>query len=128
MNNLKNLLYAALLLAFAITGQAQEIKRTELQRHDLETPGIEAVQVSIEFGHGTEFGKHFHHGEEIIYVLEGTFEYEVEGSEPVILKAGEVLFVPAGVNHSAKNIGKGKAVELATYVVEKGKPLVVMKK
>jgi len=72
--------------------------------------------------------KHSHPGEEIIYVLEGTFEYEVEGKPPVTLKAGGVLFIPAGTNHSAKNVGSGTAAELATYIVEKGKPLVVLAK
>jgi quercetin dioxygenase-like cupin family protein len=38
------------------------------------------------------------------------------------------LFIPAGTVHSAKNIGAGEARELATYIVEKGKPLVVLKK
>ncbi|MNY72602.1 Cupin domain protein [compost metagenome] len=71
---------------------------------------------------------HSHPGEEIIYVLEGTFEYQIEGEKPVVLKAGEVLFIPAGKNHSAKNIGKVKASELATYIVRKDKPLLVMKK
>ena len=42
------------------------------------------------------------------------------------LKAGEVLFIPAGTIHAAKNIGSGNAAELATYIVEKGKPLVVL--
>jgi quercetin dioxygenase-like cupin family protein len=44
------------------------------------------------------------------------------------LKAGDVLFIPAGVNHGAKNVGSGKGAELATYIVEKGKPLVVLAK
>jgi quercetin dioxygenase-like cupin family protein len=44
----------------------------------------------------------------------------------VTLKAGEVLFISAGINHSAKNVGKGNAKELATYTVEKGKPLIVL--
>jgi quercetin dioxygenase-like cupin family protein len=43
----------------------------------------------------------------------------------VTLHAGEVLFVPAGAIHAAKNVGGSNAAELATYVVEKGKPLVV---
>jgi len=42
----------------------------------------------------------------------------------VTLKPGEVLFIPAGTVHAAKNVGSRKAAELATYVVEKGKPLV----
>ena len=103
------------------------IKRTELQRYDLSIPGREAVQVRIDFAEGAAFGKHTHHGEEIIYVIEGLLQYEVEGKPAVTLKAGEVLFVPAGKVHAARNVGKGNAAELATYVVEKGKPIVVNK-
>jgi quercetin dioxygenase-like cupin family protein len=46
----------------------------------------------------------------------------VEGKPPVTLKAGDVLFIPAGTIHAAKNVGSGNAAELATYVLEKGKP------
>jgi quercetin dioxygenase-like cupin family protein len=77
-------------------------------------------------GPGASFGRHTHPGEEVIYVLEGTFEYDVEGRAPVTLKAGEVLFIPAGTIHAAKNVGAGTATEIATYIVEKGKPLVVL--
>jgi quercetin dioxygenase-like cupin family protein len=104
------------------------IKRTELQRSDLSTPGREVIQSRIDFAPGMAFGKHSHPGEEIIYVLEGQLEYQVDGKPPVALRAGEVLFIPAGTVHSAKNVGQGKGVELATYVVEKGKPLVVLVK
>jgi quercetin dioxygenase-like cupin family protein len=41
----------------------------------------------------------------------------------VTLKEGDVLFVPKGVIHAARNVGSGAAAELATYVVEKGKQL-----
>ena len=100
--------------------QQPGIKRTDLQRHDLSVPGREVVQVRVDFAPGVAFPKHRHPGEEIIYVLEGSLEYEVEGKPPVTLKAGEVLFIPAGTIHAAKNVGSGNAAELATYVVEKG--------
>ena len=100
------------------------IKRTDLQRHDLGVPGREVVQVRVDFDPGVAFGKHRHPGEEIIYVLEGSLEYEVEGKPSITLKAGGVLFIPAGTIHAAKNVGSGNAAELGTYVVEKGKPLV----
>nr|WP_315221273.1 cupin domain-containing protein [uncultured Flavobacterium sp.] len=100
------------------------VSRTELQRHDMSTPATEMVQARIDFESGTSFGNHKHPGEEIIYVIEGTFEYQIEGKQPVTLKAGEVLFIPAGTIHSAKNVGSGKASELATYIVKKGEPLV----
>jgi quercetin dioxygenase-like cupin family protein len=105
--------------------QQTGIRRTELVRHDLSAPGREAVQVRVDFDPGAAFGKHSHPGEEIAYVMEGTLEYQVEGKPPVTLKAGEVLFIPAGTIHAAKNVGKGNGTELATYIVEKGKPLVV---
>ena len=34
--------------------------------------------------------------------------------------------VPAETVHAVKNVGTGNAAELATYVVEKGKPLIVL--
>src|SRR5690349_3932730 len=72
------------------------VKRTDLQKHDINVPGHEAVQATIDFEKGSAFGKHTHPGEEVIYVLAGKVQYEVEGQKPVVLKAGQVLFIPAG--------------------------------
>ena len=110
--------------------QAQQpgTKRTDLQRHDLSIPGREAIQVRVDIGPGEVAPRHRHPGEEIIYVLEGTLEYEVDGKPPVTLKAGDVLFIPYGTVHSARNPGSVNAAELATYVVEKGKPLLELAK
>jgi quercetin dioxygenase-like cupin family protein len=101
------------------------ITRTDLQRHDLSTPGHEVVQVRVDIAPGVVAPGHSHPGEEIVYAIEGTLEYRVEGRPPVTLKAGEVLFIPAGTIHAVKNVGNGNGAELATYIVEKGKPLVV---
>jgi quercetin dioxygenase-like cupin family protein len=98
--------------------------RVELQRHDLTLPGREVIQVRVALDPGTFAPSHRHPGEEIIYVLEGTWEYRVEGRPPVTLEAGDVLFIPAGAVHSARNVGNVKGSELATYIVEKGKQLV----
>jgi quercetin dioxygenase-like cupin family protein len=96
--------------------------RTDLQRHDLSVPGREMLQARVDFARGVTFPRHTHPGEEIIYVLSGTLEYEIAG-KAVTLKAGDVLFVPNGVVHAAKNVGDAPAAELATYVLQKGKPL-----
>ena len=108
--------------------QQPGVSRTDLQRHDLSVPGREVIQARVELDPGVAFGKHWHPGEEIVYVLEGSLEYEVEGKPPMTLKAGEVLFIPAGTIHAARNVGSGNAAEIATYVVEKGKPLVELVK
>jgi quercetin dioxygenase-like cupin family protein len=113
---------------YVAAAQPSGIRRTELQRHDLSVAGREVVQVRVDFFPGAAFGRHTHPGEEIAYVIEGSLEYQVEGKPQVTLEAGEVLFIPAGTIHAARNVGKGNGAELATYIVEKGKPLVVMVK
>ena len=104
--------------------QESGIKRADLLQHDLAVAGRQVVQVRVDFAPGVAFPAHSHPGEEIAYVIEGVLEYRLEGKPPVTLKAGEVLFIPAGAVHSAKNVGSSNAAELATYIVEKGKPLV----
>jgi quercetin dioxygenase-like cupin family protein len=106
--------------------QQPGVTRTDLLRRDLGVPGREVVQVRVDFAPGASFPPHSHPGEEIAYVIEGLLEYQLEGKPPVTLEAGAVLFIPAGTIHAARNVGIGNAAELATYIVEKGKPLVTI--
>ena len=78
----------------------------------------------MRFKPGAVAANHRHPGEEIVYVTEGRLEYRLEGRAPQTLAAGEVLFIPYGVAHEVRNVGTGAAAELATYIVEQGKPLV----
>jgi len=59
--------------------QAPGLWRTDLQRQDLTVPGREVVQQRVEIGHEAPYVKHTHPGEEVIYILEGELEYEIEG-------------------------------------------------
>ena len=106
--------------------QAPGLWRTDLQRQDLSAPGREMVQSRVDIGQEAPLVKHTHPGEEIIYILEGSLEYQVEGQPTKTFTAGEALTVPAGVVHAVRNVGSGNAAELATYVVEKGKPLLTL--
>jgi quercetin dioxygenase-like cupin family protein len=109
-------------------GQTPGVTRTDLQKHDLSIPGREVVQVRVDIAPGVTAPRHSHPGEEIVYALEGVMEYRLDGKPPVTLKPGEVLFIPAGAIHEVKNAGTGPAAELATYVVEKGNPLLILAK
>jgi quercetin dioxygenase-like cupin family protein len=102
------------------------LTRTDLQRHDLSFPGREVIQNRVDITPDAPPLRHKHPGEEIIYVLEGTLEYSIDGREPATFNPGEVLLVPAETVHSVRNVGGGNAAELATYIVEKGKPLLVL--
>ncbi|MBZ2208832.1 cupin domain-containing protein [Massilia soli] len=104
----------------------QGIARTESVRHDYDHKN-EAIQVRVDFAHGASFPAHSHPGVEIAYVLSGTLEYAMDG-KTIRLTAGESLYIPAGAVHAARNAGDGVGSELATYLVEKGKPIVVLAK
>ncbi|RWI11534.1 cupin domain-containing protein [Mesorhizobium sp.] len=124
------ILVAAAALIVGSLARAEQLgtNRTDLQRHDLGIPGREVVQVRVDLAPGVLAPNHSHPGEEIVYVIEGLLQYQLEGEAPVTLRAGEVLFIPAGKIHTARNVGKVNAAELATYIVEKGKPLSVQSK
>lgn len=130
MKNTKHALIAATLLAltgaslWTVNAQPAGIGRHEALRHDLDVPGQEVVQVRVDFAPGAAFGMHTHPGIEVAYVLEGSLEYTFEDAPPVALKAGQSLFIPAGRPHAAHNPGQTAAAELATYLVQKGKPIV----
>jgi quercetin dioxygenase-like cupin family protein len=106
--------------------QAPGLWRSDLQQQDLSVPGREVLQARVDLGPTARLVKHTHPGEEIIYILEGSLEYQVDGQPTRTYNAGDALTVPAGVIHAVRNVGSGNAAELATYVVEKGKPLITV--
>jgi quercetin dioxygenase-like cupin family protein len=104
---------------------AKGIARTETVRQQYDA-STEAIQVRVDFAPSSSFPAHSHPGVEIAYVLKGSIEYVMDG-KTIRLHAGESLYIPAGAVHSAKNVGSGITSELATYLVETGKPVVVLK-
>jgi quercetin dioxygenase-like cupin family protein len=109
--------------AAAVFAQAPAFKRTVLQQVDLSAPGREAVMAKAEFPAGTQTGRHTHPGEEISFVEAGPFVLEIDGQAAKTLQTGEVFFIPAGKVHNGHPVGSGTATVIATYVIEKGKPV-----
>lgn len=123
--------FAALTVACGsstVPPEREPVSRHDLQRHDLSTPGRETLQTRVDFRPGAQAARHKHPGEEIIYVLKGTLIYDIDGQGSKTVTAGDVLFVPAGTFHSVRNVGDDEGSELATYVVDKDKPLLVLAK
>ena len=124
MSRITAVIASAAFVAVGVGAGAQSgFKRTPVQQGDLSVPGREVVQAVAEFQPGGTVGRHTHPGEEVAYVLEGTISLEQDGKPPVTLKAGQGFIIPAGTVHNATNTGSAQARVLATYVVEKGKPL-----
>lgn len=129
--NVRNWIAGGALVLAVTTAFAQlaGITRTPVQEADLPSaPGRQAVVARVEFAPGALVPKHTHAGEEIGYVVEGSIELIVEGQPTRTVKAGEGFLVPAGIVHEGRNTSGSKAVVLATYVHEKGKPVATMVK
>ena len=117
-------LFVTMLFAQASAQAPAPFRRTMLQQVDLSsTPGREVVQAIAEIEPGAASGRHTHPGEEAGYVLAGPLVVEIDGKPARTLQTGEVFLIPAGTVHNAVNKGSGVAKVLATYIIEKGKPV-----
>jgi len=110
----------------ATAPQVPGLKRIDLQEHDLSIPGRVVIQNRVELSPEAPAFRHKHPGEEITYVLEGSVEYLIDGHAPATYTAGDALIVPPETVHSVGNVGSGDAALLATYLVEKGEPFLVV--
>lgn len=105
-----------------VTQGASNIKRTPLQKFDVPGTNYETVIGIAEIVPNAMIGRHSHFGVESGYMLEGEMVLMVAGQPDRTLKAGDSYQIPAGAPHDGKSGPNGGKV-IATYVVEKGKPL-----
>jgi quercetin dioxygenase-like cupin family protein len=114
------------IMAIMVSGAQQpSAKWTELQRHDVGDTGREGVEMSIEIPPGVTTARHSHPGDDFGYVIEGTIVLMVDGKPPQTVKAGETFFTERGHVHNARNIGKTMARAVDTYIIDKGKQVVI---
>lgn len=106
----------------AMTQQTQTIKRTPLQKFDVPGTNFETVIGMAEIVPNVNIGRHTHPGPESGFMLDGDMVLMVEGLPDKTVKTGESYQVPPGAIHDAKTGPQGAKI-IATYVVEKGKPL-----
>jgi quercetin dioxygenase-like cupin family protein len=106
----------------AMTQQTATIKRTPLQKFDVPGANYETVIGIAEIVPNVSVGRHTHPGPESGYMLEGEMVLLIDGQPEKTVKVGESYQVPSGTIHDARSGPQGAKV-IATYVVEKGKPL-----
>ena len=83
----------------------------------------ETLIVAVEFAPNATTGRHFHPGDEYATVVEGTLELRLDGQLPRRVSAGQAYHNIRGQAHETVNIGDGPARTIATFVVDKGKPV-----
>src|SRR5262249_35190134 len=110
-----------------LRAQQPEIKRTELLRTEL--PGVkgkEAIVFKAEIRPGVVTGKHRHPGNELIYVLKGSYVLEVDGTGAIQLKAGDARHAPPWEVHAANSLGSDRPSKVLVFLIaEKGQPLAI---
>jgi quercetin dioxygenase-like cupin family protein len=83
--------------------------------------GKEVWMATASFPAGAKVPRHFHYGDEIHYVLEGSWTSEVDGQPPLTKKAGEWDMVKREVVHSG-TVGNTPVKLLVIVIGDKGKP------
>jgi quercetin dioxygenase-like cupin family protein len=96
--------------------------RAPLQKSEYPA-GHETHVMLVTSAPGALLPRHTHPGVEISYVVEGELTVTIEGKDAVVVKAGSSFAVPPGAAHSAKNTASIPTKVLATFVIEKGKPI-----
>lgn len=108
----------------AITQGAGGATRQILQKFDVPGTDYEFQLIRVEFAPNLDVPRHSHPGPEASFVLEGEADYIFDGQAPQKRVAGESITLPGYAIHGAKAGPKG-VVLLNSYVLEKGKPLVI---
>jgi len=133
---LKTSLMLSTLAAFALAGaavaqqqatpvQPSPVKRTVVGKVEVPGSNYEAVTAVVEIAPGFKAGRHLHPGVVYALVTEGEFWLALDGQPEKTFKAGEQLTLPLKGIHNEGAVGSGPAKLIATYVIEKGQPLVV---
>lgn len=99
-------------------------QRVEKHRHDLSgAPGMEVVSSVAEYQPGESVGRHFHHGIEAAYVIQGA-SIQLPGKDPTTLPTGATQVNLRDVRHGGFKVVGDTSLKLFTvHVTDKGQPL-----
>src|SRR6187399_2942308 len=71
------------------------------------TPGVEVIISDVVIPPGAQVPRHYHPGEEFLYVIEGSAIHIEQGKPDRLLKAGESYAIPPFAIHSPKGGPEG---------------------
>ena len=118
------------LALFAAAGMAadapKEAKATPLLSKDvIGVPGKELLMLTVEYLPGGATMPHRHDAQVFVYVLQGAIVMQVDGKEPVTLKAGDTFYEnPTDVHRKSANASATEPAKFLVFMVkDKGKPV-----
>jgi quercetin dioxygenase-like cupin family protein len=118
---------AALVISLPSMAQEQGTPRPQLLLREAvqgmpkgEKQEVRVLTATIKPGDKTVF--HSHQFPVTVYILEGAFTLEMEGREPVTVKAGEAMMEPPQVKMTGYNRGTGPMRAVIFYVSDPDTP------
>ncbi len=109
-----------------LTAQQPPVKTTQALKADI--VGMEGKEVIVYFGEfapAAASGRHYHPGDEVLVVVEGSTTRETEGHPPLDLKAGEAAYIPAMQVVNTKNTSTTSPLKVVVFRIHpKGQPIV----
>ena len=120
---------AALAVSAAYAQDPKDVPhKTGVTPNDLVVRGVDGAEnlefivIDVKYEPGGINRRHYHPAAVTFYVLSGTPVFQEEGKEPVTLKPGDSLLVPAGTTHSHWNPSRTQGVRWLEFIVaERGK-------
>ena len=93
-----------------------------------DTENMEVTVLDVRYQPQGVNPRHFHPAAVTFYILEGRPVFQEEGKEPLSLKPGDTLLVPAGTTHAHWNPSTTEGVRWLEFIVaEKGKGRAIRK-
>lgn len=127
MSSIRTSFTAGLCLGLALLAPAlaeESGNRKELKRVDLSgAPGMEVIASISEYKPGEIVGRHFHHGIESGYFVQGGM-IQPPGKDPIKVPSGAPILNERGVPHAGFKVVGDMSLKIYTvHIVDKGKPL-----
>ena len=113
----------AMVAAVGIDAQQPQVERKVLLQQDVSAAGYQNLMVAVTIPGGAREGRHTHPGTAIVHVVEGALTLDHDGRMRATYKAGDTFSVDARTVHEGMNLGTTAVKAIASFVVEKGKPL-----
>lgn len=128
MHTVRSIAVALAALAVALPAAAQEPARPNLVLKEVvggmprdERQEVQVLTATIAPGQSTVF--HTHRFPVTVYMLEGAFTLEMEGREPVTVRAGQSMVEPPNVRMTGYNRSATETIRLVIfYVADPGTP------
>lgn len=114
--------FAVLIASLIAVAQKQGLVKPRILMREIvqdlpkgETQEVRVLNVQFKPRDRTPF--HTHRFPVTVYVLEGTFTMEVEGREPITVKAGEAKMMPSHVKMTGYNHSNTEPLRLVAFYV-----------